>query len=63
MDGELTGREGEIDMSEERSLYFEADTRKHQQLVAERMKECSPKMALSSIGEKALAALALFEDD
>jgi len=26
-------------------------------------KECSPKMALSSIGEKAIAALALFEDE
>ena len=25
-------------------------------------KECSPKMALSSIGEKAIAALAMFED-
>ena len=28
-------------MSEERSLYFEADTRKHQQLVAEKMIACA----------------------
>jgi len=26
-------------------------------------KECSPKMALTSIGEKTIAALALFEDE